>query len=122
MRVRIPGRREFSLGLGLAALLGATLVGTGGASSAATPGPPPEKGNNFHSVPEAIRVPAGNRMIARFDGKGVQVCQCAAGAWAFVEPAATLDDHRTAAIHFRGPSWESIQDGSLVEAAAVANS
>src|SRR4051812_49185785 len=121
MLVRIPSRRHVSLGLGMAALLGGALVGAGGSSSASTTAASARNGGGgSHSVPEAIRVPAGNRMIARMDGKGLQVYQCTAGAWAFVEPAAALDDPHPVAIHFRGPSWESIRDGSLVEAAAVA--
>ena len=33
-----------------------------------------------------------------------------------------LSDRAPAAIHFRGPSWESTRDGSLVEGKAVASS
>src|SRR6266540_4307589 len=54
---------------------------------------------------------------------GVQVYQCTAGSWAFLEPAAQRWDlGGRAAIHFRGPSWESIQDGSLVTGRAIASS
>jgi hypothetical protein len=80
------------------------------------------------TVPPAIEVPAGNVLIGDFFAKGVQVYQCTSGAWAFVEPAANLlgwalrPSNLATAVHFRGPSWESADDGSLVEARAVANS
>jgi len=74
------------------------------------------------SPPRAVRVPPGNRLVAQLDGQGVQVYQCHAGAWAFLEPVAQLSDGTSTAIHFRGPSWESPRDGSLVEAATVASS
>jgi hypothetical protein len=81
------------------------------------------------SVPPALTPPAGNVLTSSFAGKGVQVYQCTAGAWVFVEPAAQLSGGLTrapwtyeTAVHFRGPSWESTVDGSLVTAAAVANS
>jgi len=80
------------------------------------------------TVPPAIEVPAGNVLIGDFFAKGVQVYQCTGGAWVFVEPAANLlgwagrPTNVATAVHFRGPSWESSDDGSLVEARAVANS
>jgi hypothetical protein len=75
-------------------------------------------------VPPTLVPPAGNVLAAAHQAQGVQIYQCTAGAWTFVEPAATLQDRRARAviIHFRGPSWQSIHDGSLVEAAAAANS
>jgi hypothetical protein len=81
-----------------------------------------------HPVPEAVRVPAGHVLVGDHFAKGVQVYQCTAGAWTFVEPAASLigwaprPGRFSTVIHFRGPSWESVDDGSLVEAKAVANS
>lgn len=71
-------------------------------------------------VPSAVNVPAGNRMIAAFEGKGVQIYQCANAAWTLLEPAATLSDHgRPVALHFKGPIWVSTLDGSEVGATAV---
>ena len=122
MLVRIPGRRKFLLGLGTAALLGAALVGTAGSGSAAPAAASAADSTSSDSVPAAIRVPPGNRLIAQFAAQGVQVYQCTGGAWTFLEPIAALGDPSPAVIHFRGPSWESIRDGSLVEAAAVASS
>ena len=122
MLVRIPGRRKFLLGLGTAALLGAALVGTAGASSAAPAAVAGADNTGDDPVPVAIQVPPGNRLIAAMDAQGVQVYQCTAGAWTFLEPVAALRDEATTVIHFRGPSWQSIRDGSLVEAKTVASS
>lgn len=56
-------------------------------------------------------------------GQRVQVYGCTAGAWTFTEPAAALAGRRNAggAVHFRGPSWESTEDGSLVGAKAASS-
>jgi hypothetical protein len=72
-------------------------------------------------VPAALAPPAGNVPSAVFKASGVQIYGCPAGSWALTEPAAsltgiTLDPvKRVTALHFRGPSWESDQDGSLIE-------
>ena len=79
-------------------------------------------------VPAAVAVPAGQTLTAAFAAQGVQVYQCDAGAWKFVEPAASLigqamNSRRIqTAVHFRGPSWESTTDGSLVTATVAASS
>ncbi len=84
-------------------------------TSAATPPVPPEL------VP-----PAGHRLSSVFAAHGVQVYQCTATAWTLLEPAATLTGRtldpprRATAIHYRGPSWQSPADGSLVTGKAVA--
>jgi hypothetical protein len=71
-------------------------------------------------TPTAVKVPAGNRMLASFQGNGVQIYQCTAAAWTLLEPAATLSDHgKPVALHFKGPIWVSTVDGSEVGAAAV---
>ncbi len=126
MFARILDRQRVLLGLAVAALITAGLVGVAGSSSAAPAAAGgaalAADGTSYSPVPPEIRVPPGNRLVARLDGQGVQVYQCTAGAWAFLEPVAQLSDRSPAAIHFRGPSWESIRDGSLVEAATVASS
>ncbi len=123
MVIRIPGRRKLLLGLGTAALVGAALVGTAGSGSAAPAAAAlAADRTSSDSGPEAGRVPPGNRLIAQLAAQGVQVYQCNGGAWTFLEPIAALGDPSAAVIHFRGPSWESIRDGSLVEAATVASS
>jgi hypothetical protein len=74
------------------------------------------------SVPAEIAVPAGNVLNSVFKAHGVQNYGCnSSGAWALLEPAAVLTGlslepvKPVTAIHFRGPSWQSDSDGSLVE-------
>jgi hypothetical protein len=80
------------------------------------------------SVPPGLKPPAGNVLTAQFTGRGVQVYQCTAGAWVLVEPAANLVGHGPGrsriqtAVHYKGPTWESTTDGSLVQGATVASS
>ena len=85
-------------------------------------------------VPAELVPPAGNVAGSVLAAKGVQVYRCSravgatAPAWTFVEPVATLAGFTSrprrlaTAVHFRGPSWQSDQDGSLVEGKAKANS
>lgn len=77
-------------------------------------------------VPQEIAVPAGNRLLGVLQARGQQVYTCTTGAWALTEPVATLagriNGRPVTAIHFKGPSWESVEDGSLVTAAAQATS
>jgi hypothetical protein len=123
-------RLRLLLGLIVAALLTAGLLGLrfGSAAAATQPAKPATAGTLAASetssdpVPPEIQVPPGNRLVARLNARGVQIYQCTTGAWSFLEPAAVLSDWTPAAIHFRGPSWESTRDGSLVEARAVASS
>jgi hypothetical protein len=71
-------------------------------------------------VPPQLSVPAGNKLVATFPAKGVQVYQCTDSAWTLLEPAATLRQGKeTVALHTRGPVWVSTRDGSAVNAAAV---
>jgi uncharacterized protein DUF3455 len=74
------------------------------------------------AVPETLVPPAGNKLTSVFKAKGVQIYSCTNGAWGpLLEPAATLSGlslsplKPATALHFRGPSWESDEDGSLVE-------
>ena len=126
MLTRTLSRRNLVLGLVMAAPLTAGLLADAGFTTAATAAPAASALTAQQTVddspPRAVRVPPGNRLVARLDGQGVQVYQCNAGAWAFLEPVAQLSDGTSTAIHFRGPSWESPRDGSLIEAATVASS
>jgi hypothetical protein len=78
-------------------------------------------------VPSSLQPPAGNVLSAEFLGRGVQAYECTAGAWVFLEPAANLVGYATAssgirtAIHYKGPTWESTTDGSLVQGTAIAS-
>ncbi len=79
-------------------------------------------------VPPGLQPPAGNVLTAQFVAGGVQVYQCTAGAWVFLEPAANLVGYATGtsgiqtAIHYKGPTWESTTDGSLVQGMTIASS
>jgi hypothetical protein len=74
-------------------------------------------------VPDAIKVPDGNKRIAVMPARGVQTYQCTAGAWVFVQPDAILRHHgRAEVLHTRGPVWTSVVDGSSVTAATQASS
>jgi uncharacterized protein DUF3455 len=72
-------------------------------------------------VPDALKPPAGNVLSAVFKASGVQIYGCTDAKWTLIEPAASLTGitlnpvKRVTALHFRGPSWESDQDGSLIE-------
>lgn len=72
-------------------------------------------------VPAALAPPAGHAVHAVLKATGVQIYGCTAGAWTLVEPAASLTGvtlrpaKRVTALHYRGPRWQSNQDGSLVE-------
>jgi hypothetical protein len=72
-------------------------------------------------VPAALVPPAGNALSSVFKAKGVQVYGCTDAKWTLVEPAATLTGialnpvKPASSLHFRGPSWQSPDDGSLVE-------
>jgi hypothetical protein len=71
--------------------------------------------------PAPLKVPAGNKLTSSLDGAGVQIYQCANGAWTLLQPAATPSDHgKPVGLHFKGPIWMSTVDGSEVGAAPVA--
>lgn len=96
---------------------GAVPAGTAG-STAAVPAVAAHR-----DVPEAIRVPEGNKRIAVMPATGVQTYQCTAGAWTFVQPDAILRNRgRAEVLHTKGPVWTSVRDGSSVTAAVQASS
>ena len=66
-------------------------------------------------IPDAIKVPAGNRVFLAAHATGVQIYSCTASGWTFVAPRATLTDERGRPIieHFAGPTWK-YRDGSQV--------
>ena len=126
--------------IGAGAVAAALLVAWGGtafsqenpAAQAAAPAADaaaPEAASGSPAVPETLVPPPGHVLSATMAAQGVQVYQCVAGAWSLLEPAATLAGRtagrpgkRVSAVHFRGPSWQSTDDGSLVEAKAIATS
>ncbi|MBW6439710.1 DUF3455 domain-containing protein [Actinoplanes hulinensis] len=87
--------------------------------------PPTTQADNFHGVdprvPPELTPPAGNVLHSVLKARGVQVYECRGGTWTLLEPAASLTGvtmhpvKKVSALHFRGPSWQSDQDGSLLE-------
>ena len=74
------------------------------------------------SLPEPVRVPAGQKVMMSTTGVGEITYECrekkdTAGAheWAFVGPVATLysADRKTVGKYYAGPTWEA-NDGSKV--------
>ena len=66
-------------------------------------------------IPSELQVPAGHRLVLSALGRGVQIYDCPAGAWVFREPAAAiLRGERTVAVHYAGPTWQSVKDGKVV--------
>lgn len=102
---------------------GVSFAGTDRAPVAAVP--PAARAGGFPGVdprvPAELDPPAGHVLHSVLKAKGVQVYQCRGGAWALLEPAASLTGvtvrpvKKVSALHFRGPSWQSDQDGSLLE-------
>lgn len=71
------------------------------------------------SIPDALAVPAGNKLAFTLFGDGVQIYDCKTNAdgnavWVFRAPEADLfSGKRLAGIHYAGPTWEAL-DGSTV--------
>jgi hypothetical protein len=71
----------------------------------------------------ALAVPDGNRLWFHLDAVGVQMYTCGAnGKWAFVAPQANLYNQGgdVVAIHYKGPTWQWLDDGSTVVGAKLA--
>ncbi len=103
------------------------LLGTAALLSACATSPMMTKVDNA-SLPEAVRVPAGQNMKMAATGVGMLTYECrektaAAGQyeWALVGPVATLysADKRTVGKYYAGPTWES-NDGSKITGKQVA--
>jgi len=109
-------------GLAALGLLAAMVVASPGASAETAAAPAAA------AVPEAIAVPPGNMLSSAFAALGTQNYKCTSGAWALVEPAASLAGlsrnpvGAQAAIHYRGPTWQSALDGSAIEGTKIAES
>ncbi|MEU7906789.1 DUF3455 domain-containing protein [Actinoplanes sp. NPDC049118] len=120
---------RISAGVGVAAL---ALVGISSGISFADDRPAPvspaSAADRFLGgatpVPPELVPPAGNTLTSVFRAKGVQVYGCTDAKWTLIEPAATLAGitlspvRPVSALHFRGPTWESDEDGSLIEGTA----
>lgn len=76
-------------------------------------------GPDLADCPE-LEVPAGNTLVLRTFGVGVQIYRWNGTTWAFVAPQALLfaDEDSVVAIHFGGPTWQGV-DGSEVVGAVI---
>ena len=67
------------------------------------------------SVPNALKVPDGTKLVGSFEGVGVQIYQGTNNAWTLLQPAAIISDNgKPIALHSKGPVWVSTIDGSSV--------
>jgi|Tabmets5t2r1_1033131.scaffolds.fasta_scaffold70172_1 Protein of unknown function (DUF3455) len=94
-------------------LLALTLAATSVAATAV-----PSLAARSDRIPDELQVPEGHRLVLSALGRGVQIYDCnATGAWALREPAAAIvRGEKTVALHYAGPTWQSIKDGSKVVA------
>jgi Protein of unknown function (DUF3455) len=73
-------------------------------------------------IPDAVKVPSGNKLASSFEGQGAQIYQCTNNLWALLQPAAIISDKgNPVALHSKGPVWISTVDGSEVSATPVPN-
>jgi hypothetical protein len=98
-------------------------------ASAAEVAAPAAYGQDAHrvpipSIPEAVKPPVGSRPIGAYIvATGTQTYTCAGGVFTGASvPEAQLIGTGGRIHHFKGPSWQSERDGSLVTAAKVAQS
>jgi hypothetical protein len=77
-----------------------------------------------HAAVVSLAPPAGNELqfVAHATGTQNYTCQ-ASGAWSKATPEAILvDDDGTPIIHhFGGPTWQDLEDGSMVTGVVVAS-
>lgn len=95
-------------------------------SAQVSPGPAPTVTDGVatldeHDLPTlpspALAVPAGNRLAFHLDAVGYQIYTCNSnGTWTFDFPQANLYDRggEVVAIHYKGPTWQWLEDGSTV--------
>jgi uncharacterized protein DUF3455 len=125
-------RRRAIAVAGMAAVMAAVGAVSYQASAAevAAPAAPAARGADARAVnippviPAAIKPPAGSRPIGAYlVQSGTQNYTCpATGTYGASVPEAQLIGTGGRIHHFGGPTWQSERDGSLVTAAAVANS
>jgi hypothetical protein len=111
-RSRRRTRRLAAAAVALAALLAAPQLAT------AAPKTPPD-------VPASIAVPDGHVLNGVGAAEGFQIYACqpqgSGYAWVLSQPMAVLlhGAHKPAALHFGGPTWMAMDDGSTVVATRV---
>ena len=104
------------------------MIATAAVLSACASSPMMMKGVDNAALPEAVRVPAGQKQMMATTGVGELTYECrektsAAGQyeWVFVGPVATLygGDKKMVGKYYAGPTWEAA-DGSKVTGKQVA--
>jgi hypothetical protein len=87
-------------------------------------GPQAEAALQPPSVPDALRAPANETVVAKASAQGTQIYECQAGdggfAWKLVGPDAVLTDSTGSRIgrHYAGPTWEALDGSKVVGALA----
>jgi hypothetical protein len=104
------------------------MIATVAALSACSSSPMMMKGVDNAALPEAVRVPAGQKQMMSTWASGEITYECREKAgmagqheWAFVGPVATLysGDKKMVGKYYAGPTWEAA-DGSKVTGKQVA--
>lgn len=78
-------------------------------------------------VPTSLAVPAGHVLSAIGAARGFQIYTCqpqgTGYGWVLLQPQAVLlgRNHKPTALHYGGPSWTSLADGSTVVGTRVAS-
>lgn len=69
-------------------------------------------------IPDILKVPPGNVLLLRTDGRGTQKYTCPVSATSSATPHAILRVGRhegdLVSIHFAGPSWQALDGSSVV--------
>ena len=110
----------------LSMAFGAIAIGSGLAACSSAHQPVPTSSKTAApqqvQIPDAVKVPSGNKLAGSFDGHGVQIYQCTSNSWTLLQPAAIISDNgNPIALHSKGPVWISTVDGSAVSATPVPN-
>ena len=75
---------------------------------------------NLQAVVQSIEVPAGERLVLKAEGRGVQIYRCQVSAWVFVAPEAKLFVKGVeVGSHGAGPVWHE-KNGSSVWGEVIA--
>ena len=112
--------------IALSMAFGAIAIGSGLAACSSAHQPVPTSSKTAApqqvQIPDAVKVPTGNKLAGSFDGHGVQIYQCTNNSWTLLQPAAIISDNgNPIALHSKGPVWISTVDGSAVSATPVPN-
>jgi hypothetical protein len=99
--------------IALSMAFGMAAIGTGLAACSSAHQPAPISSNAPGSsksaaslqihIPDALKVPSGNKLAGSFEGYGQQIYQCTNNTWTLLQPAAIISDHgNPIAVHSKG--------------------